>query len=94
MTILDRVTWQSEGADGLKYEVPELYRSVKISEIEEKEWALTPSKYIQFIDHDLEIDYEKEMVRIQSEMQEIMKLEKKSQKRLEDAFRGIGNGID
>ena len=87
-------TWQSEGTDGTKYEVPELYRSVGISEIEEKGWTLTPSKYIEFIDHDLEIDYEKEMARIQSEMQEIMKAEKKSQQMLEDAFRGIGYGVD
>lgn len=87
-------TWQSEGTDGTKYEVPELYRSVGIGEIAEKGWTLTPSKYIEFIDHDLEIDYEKEMARIQSEMQEIMKAEKKSQQMLEDAFRGIGYGID
>lgn len=87
-------TWQSEGTDGTKYEVPELYRSVGISEIESKGWTLTPSKYIEFIDHDLEIDYEKEMARIQSEMQEVMKTEKKSQQMLEEAFRGIGYGID
>jgi len=87
-------TWQCEGIDSTKYEVPELYRSVGISEIEEKGWALTPSKYIEFIDHDLEIDYEKEMARIQAEMKEIMKREKESQKMLEDAFRGIGYGID
>ena len=41
-----------------------------------------------------EIDYEKEMARIQSEMKEIMKQEKKSQQMLEEAFRGIGYGID
>lgn len=86
--------WQSEGTDGIKYEVPELYRSVGIAEIEEKGWTLTPSKYIEFIDHDLEIDYDKEMSRIQNEMQDIMKLEKKSQQMLADAFRGIGYGID
>lgn len=86
--------WQSEGTDGANYEVPELYRSVEMSEIEENGWALTPSKYIEFIDHDLEIDYEKEMARIQTEMQEIMKQEKKSQQMLEDAFRGIGYGIN
>ena len=63
-------------------------------EIESKNWALTPSKYIEFIDHDLDIDYEKEMSRIQTEMQDIMKAEKKSQQMLEDAFRGIGYGID
>ena len=87
-------TWQSEGADGTNYEVPELYRSVGIKEIESKDWALTPSKYIEFIDHDLDIDYEKEMSRIQMEMQDILKAEKKSQQMLEDAFRGIGYGID
>lgn len=87
-------TWQCEGTDGQKYEVPELYRSVGNSEIEEKGWALTPSKYIEFIDHDLGIDYEKEMARIQAEMKEIIKREKESQKMLEDAFRGIGYGID
>ena len=87
-------TWQSEGTDGKKYEVPELYRSVSIGEIESKGWALTPSKYIEFIDHDLEINYEKEMLRIQVEMQDIIKREKQSQRMLEYAFRGIGYGID
>ena len=65
-----------------------------IDEVEENNWALTPSKYIEFIDHDLEIDYEKEMARIQSEMKEVMKQEKQSQQMLEDAFRGIGYGIE
>lgn len=87
-------TWQSVGTDGTNYEVPELYRSVGIEEIESKDWTLTSSKYIEFIDHDLDIDYDKEMARIQLEMQELMKQEKKSQQMLEDAFRGIGYDID
>lgn len=87
-------TWQSEGTDGTNYEVPELYRSVGIAEIESKGWTLTPSKYIEFIDHDLDIDYEKEMARIQAEMKDIMQAEKKSRQMLEDALRGIGYGID
>ena len=86
--------WQNEGADGEKYEVPELYRSVKTSEIEQKNWSLIPSKYIEFIDHDLEIDYEKEMGRIQKEMKELLAQEKQSQKMLADAFKGIGYGIE
>lgn len=86
--------WQSEGTDGTAYAWPELYRSVGIDEIEEKGWTLVPSKYIQFIDHDLEIDFPKEMARVQSEMKEILKREKDSQKRLKEAFKGIGHGID
>lgn len=85
--------WQSEGTDGNHYEVPELYRSVNVKEIEEKGWTLTPSKYIEFVDHDLNINFEEEMSRIQKEMQDILKEEKKSQQMLEDAFEGIGYGI-
>ncbi len=86
--------WQTEGTDGTNYQIPELYRSVGIQEIEQKGWALTPSKYIEFVDHDLDIDYDKEMKRIQSEMKEILEQEKKSQKLLEEAFKGIGYGIN
>ena len=87
-------TWQSEGTDGSCYEVPELYRSVGVDEIAANNWALTPSKYIEFVDHDLDIDYAAEMARIQAEMQEIMRAEKQSQQMLEAAFRGIGYGIE
>ena len=87
-------TWQSEGTDGANYEVPELYRSVGIEEIKSQGWTLVPSKYIEFIDHDLDIDYPTEMARIQQEMKEVLTAEKQSQKMLEEAFRGIGYGID
>lgn len=87
-------TWQNEGTDKEKYNVPELYRSVGIDEVESKGWTLTPSKYIEFIDHDLEIDYKKEMTRIQAEMKEVIAQEKKSQQMLEEAFKGIGYGIN
>ena len=88
-------SWQSSG---LQYEdVPELCKSVKLEGedgIRANDYALAPSKYIEFIDHDLDIDYQGEMERIQTEMQSIMKIEKHSQRMLEDAFRGIGYGID
>ena len=87
-------TWRSEGTDGRHYEVPEFYRSVGIEEIEQNGWSLIPSKYIEFIDHDLEIDFHAEMGRIQQEMRDVMAAEKKSQEMLRDAFRGIGYGLD
>lgn len=87
-------TWQNEGTDGRHYEVPEFYRSVGIEEIERNGWSLVPSKYIEFIDHDLEIDFHAEMGRIQQEMRAVLEQEKRTQKMLEEAFRGIGYGID
>ena len=86
--------WQSDGTDGEHYAVPELYRSVGIKEIENNGWTLVPSKYIEFIDHDLEIDYPKEMAMIQKEMKNLMRREKELLQKLESAFEGIGYGIE
>lgn len=99
--------WQNDGTICEEYAIPELYRSVKVynkqltneekkvnkNTIESCNYTLIPSKYIEFIDHDLNINFEEEMKRIQKEMQNIMMKEKESQKMLEDAFEGIGYGI-
>lgn len=88
--------WKS--ADTTLYsDVPEFCKAVTLegdNGIRAKNYSLAPSKYIEFIDNDLNIDYEKEMDRIQREMKEIIKTEKESQTKLIDAFRGIGYGID
>ncbi len=85
--------WQDE--DTTKYsDVPELCKSAKIEEIIENNYSLAPSKYIEFVDRDLDIDYEQEMSRIQNEMKDVIIREKESQKLLEDAFKDIGYDID
>jgi type I restriction enzyme M protein len=85
--------WQD--IDTTKYQdVPELSKSVKKEQIIAKDYSLVPSKYIEFIDHDLDIDYEKEMIRIQKEMKELLIREKETHKMLEEAFKGIGFKLD
>jgi len=85
--------WQS--ADQSEYsDVAEFCKSATIKDVRSHNYSLAPSKYIEFIDHDLDINYEEEMARIQTEMQDVMKAEKESQQMLEEAFRGIGYGID
>lgn len=85
--------WQDVDVS-LYQNVPEFCASTTVDVIRAKDYSLAPSKYIEFIDHDLDIDYEKEMARIQKEMRGIMKAERQSQVMLEEAFRGIGYGID
>ena len=93
--------WQSVDTS-LYQDVPEFCKSVKVfnkdakddeATVESKGYVLMPSKYIKFIDHDLDIDYKKEMSRIQGEMKEVLQQEKQSQQMLEDAFKGIGYDI-
>jgi len=85
------IGWQT-GEDYV--DVPELCKSATLDEIRKQNYSLAPSKYIGFIDHDLEIDYDYEMTRIQAEMREVLKAEKKSQEMLEEAFRGVGYNIN
>lgn len=88
--------WQSTDTS-LYADVPEFCKAVKLNGadgLRAQNYSLAPSKYIEFIDHDLEIDYEAEMARIQAEMQEVLRTEKASQAMLAEAFRGIGYGID
>lgn len=84
--------WKEE--NGNYKDVPELCQSASLEGIRDKNYSLAPSKYIEFIDRDLDIDYEKEMARIQKEMRVILKKEKESQNMMEEAFRGIGYGLD
>lgn len=85
-------SWQEENSS--YKDVPELCQSVSLEGIRDKDYSLAPSKYIKFIDHDLDIDYEKEMERIQKEMKDTLKKEKESQNMMEEAFRGIGYELD
>lgn len=85
--------WQSIERAGYE-DVAEFCKSATLEDVRNHNYSLAPSKYIEFIDHDLDINYEEEMTRIQTEMQDVMKAEKKSQHMLEEAFRGIGYGID
>lgn len=87
-------SWQSTDKDKIYKDIPEICYSATKEEIANKDYILTPSKYIEFIDHDLEIDYKKEMTRIQKEMKDIIAKEKTSQKMLIDAFGGIGYDIE
>lgn len=91
--------WRCAGGD--YRDVPELCKSVRVKSddpdeitIESRGYSLAPSKYIEFVDHDLDIDYDKEMGRIQAEMRELLSTEKKSQAMLAAAFEGIGYGIE
>ena len=85
-------SWQS--TDGTYKDIPELCKSASLQDLKDNKYTLAPSKYIEFIDNDLQIDYSSEMKRIQLLMKKVMIDEKKSQSMLEDAFREIGYEID
>jgi type I restriction enzyme M protein len=74
----DKVTqtyhcWQQVGYEETYQDTPEYCKSVKLTNIVEKKYSLIPSNYIEFIQRDSEIDFDKEMSKLASELQDILK---------------------
>ncbi|MBS5216723.1 N-6 DNA methylase [uncultured Sutterella sp.] len=83
-------TWQSVGTESTSYAVPELYRSVSLKEIKDNDFSLVPSRYIEFIDRDKDIDYERIMSDTASVVANLLKRQTENQKALKDAFKELG----
>ena len=73
--------------------IPEYCYSAGFEEIKENDYSLIPSKYIEFVDRDSGIDFDKEMKRIQQEFKSILADEVESQAALKEAFKGLGYEI-
>jgi type I restriction enzyme M protein len=84
-------SWQT--GDGYS-DVPESCKSAKKAEIKGQNYSLAPSKYIEFVDHDLDIDYAKEMAHIQSSVAQMLRIEKETQSMLASAFMEVGYGVE
>ena len=83
-------TWQTEGTDSASYAVPELYRSVRLDEIRSNGYSLAPSRYIEFIDRDKDIDYKKIISDAASKVSELIGRQQINQEELKKAFRELG----
>ena len=82
--------WQEEGTDGSSYAVPELYKSVYLDDIKKNNFSLVPSRYIEFVDRDQSIDYEKVMSEAAEKVSEILARQEANRTALEKAFAALG----
>lgn len=73
--------------------IPEYCHSTNIEQMRRNDYSLIPSKYIEFVDRDLNIDFAKEMQRIQKKFKNIIVDEKNSQIELINAFNSLGYDI-
>lgn len=73
--------------------IPEYCYAATLDEIEKKDFSLVPSKYIEFVNRDEQIDFDEKMKALQSEFAELLKAEEKSRKDLLNVFRELGYEI-
>ena len=82
--------WQAEGTDGINYAEPELYRSVGIEELKENNYSLVPSRFIEFVDKDSDIDYDKVLTEAAFVVSDLLKRQSENDEMLRKALRQLG----
>ena len=83
--------WQQ--VDGNYADTPEYTYSATIEEIAAKDYSLVPSKYIEFINRDEQIDFGTKMATLQSEIGDLLQQEAESKKDLLKVFKELGYEI-
>lgn len=73
--------------------IPEFCYSANIDEISKKDFSLVPSKYIEFVNRDENIDFDKKMQTLQTEIGELLKAEAQSNADLLNVFKELGYEI-
>jgi type I restriction enzyme M protein len=73
--------------------VPEYCYSATLEEIASKDFSLVPSKYIEFVNRDENIDFDEKMKTLQNEFAELLKAETKSKQDLLTVFKELGYEI-
>ena len=82
--------WQAVGTDGSSYAEPEFYRSVGIDELKKNNFSLVPSRYIEFVDRDTNIDYDKVLSETASAVSELLSLQRENEAMLRNALKQLG----
>lgn len=82
--------WQTEKIDN----EPEYCYSAPFEEIAKKDYSLVPSKYIEFVNRDENINFDDKMRKLQSEFADLLKAEAKSKKDLLNVFKDLGYEIE
>lgn len=73
--------------------VPEYCYSAHFEEVKAKGFSLVPSKYIEFVNRDENVDYDAKMRELQEELTDLLKQEEQSKKDLLAVFKELGYEI-
>jgi type I restriction-modification system DNA methylase subunit len=84
-------SWQQKDNDYKN--IPEYCYSANKEEVAKKDYSLVPSKYIEFINRDENIDFDSKMKTLQTEFENLLKEEEQSKKDLLLVFKELGYEI-
>jgi type I restriction enzyme M protein len=79
--------------NGLYKNIPEYCYSASLDEVAKKDFSLVPSKYIEFVNRDENIDFDEKMQSLQAEFADLLKAETASKADLLTVFKELGYEI-
>ena len=82
--------WQAVGTNGASFAEPELYCSVCFEELKKNNFSLVPSRYIEFVDRDTNIDYDNVLSETASAVSELLSLQRENDATLRNALKQLG----
>jgi len=85
--------WQTTDFDKKYKDTPEFCYSADFEEIKKKDFSLVPSKYIEFVNRDENIDFDVKMKSLQTDFFKLFKEEEQSKKDLLKVFKELGYEI-
>lgn len=85
--------WQQSDFEKTYQNTPEFCYSASFDEVKRKNFSLVPSKYIEFINRDENIDFDEKMQILQVEFAELLKAEEQSKQDLLTVFKELGYAI-
>lgn len=83
--------WQKDSEE--YKDIPEYSYSANLDEIREKDYSLVPSKYIEFVNRDENIDFDEKMSNLKEEFTELLREEETSKEDLLNIFKELGYEI-
>ena len=85
--------WQQTLDESGYKDVPEYCYSARIDEVRSKDYSLVPSKYIEFVNRDENVNFDEKMTELQKDFSELLKAEETSKQELLNVFEELGYEI-
>jgi len=85
--------WQQTNSEKTYKNTSEYCYSATIGEVTKKDYSLVPSKYIEFVNRDENIDFDSKMTTLKTDISELLKAEEKSKNDLLTVFKELGYEI-
>ncbi len=85
--------WQQKDYENTYQDIPEYCYSASVEKIESKDFSLVPSKYIEFVNRDENIDFDEKMKSLQNDFTCLLKDEEQSKQDLLKVFKELGYEI-